>query len=182
MGRYVVVLVVVLLALVAAGCGGDDEPETSSTAAWAEDFCTSVTEWRDEIDRIIDGLSVSSTRDDLEEAGNEASDATDAFVEEVRDLGGPETESGQAVEDSLETLSDTVDEEKAEIEEAIDDAEGFTGAAGAIAEIGQSVSAMATALQTALQAIEDEDASGEIEAAFDETSACDELRNDTDTD
>jgi methyl-accepting chemotaxis protein len=180
MGRHALAalaVVVAALALVAAGCGDDGE-ETSSTAAdWAEDFCTTVGDWRDEIDRIVDGLSVSSSSDDLEDAGNEASDATEAFVEELRDLGGPETESGQAVEDSIQELSDTVDEEKAEIEEAVDEAEGLTGATGALAAIGSSVAAMATALQTALQTVEDADATGELETAFDETPACDELRS-----
>jgi methyl-accepting chemotaxis protein len=182
MGRHALAAFAVVLAalvLVAAGCGDDDGEETTSAATWAEDFCTTVQDWRDEIDRIVDGLSVSSSSDDLEEAGNEAADATDAFVEELRDLGGPETESSQAVEDSIEELSDTVDAEKAEIEEAVDDAEGLTGATGALAEIGRSVAAMATALQTALRTVEDADASGELETAFDESPACDELTNET---
>jgi methyl-accepting chemotaxis protein len=182
MGRHALAafaIVLAALALVAAGCG-DDEEETSSAAAWAEDFCTTVTDWQDELDRIADGLSASSSTEDLEDAANEASDATDAFVEELRDLGGPDTESGEAVEDSLDELSDTVDAEKAELEEAVDDAEGLTGAAGAIAEIGSSVAAIATALETTLQAIEDGDASGELETALEETPACDELTNDTD--
>jgi hypothetical protein len=179
MGRLAALaLAVFAFALLAAGCG-DDEEATSSATAWAEDFCTTVTDWQDELDGIADGLSASSSVEDFEDAANEASDATDTFVEELRDLGGPETESGQAVEDSLEELSDTVDAEKTELEEAVDDAEGFTGAAGVISEIGSSVAAMATALQTTLQAIEDGDASGELETALEETPACDELTNDT---
>ena len=58
MGRHALValaLVVAAFALVAAGCGDDDE-ETSSTAAWAEDFCAKVTEWQDEIEQIGDDL------------------------------------------------------------------------------------------------------------------------------
>lgn len=181
MGRNALAALAVVLSalvLVAAGCGGDDE-ETSSAAAWAEDFCTSVTEWQDEIERIGDELLESPSTEALEDASQEASDVTDAFIEEVRELGGPETESGEEVEDSVEELADIVDEEKAEIEAAVEDAEGLTGAAGAVSEIGASISTMATALQTTLQAIEDGDASGELEAAFDETPACDELTNDT---
>ena len=182
MGRHAlgaVAVVLAALALVAAGCGGDDE-ETSSAAAWAEDFCTSVTEWQDEIERIGDDLLASPSTEALEDASQEASDATDAFIEEVRELGGPETESGQEVEDSVEELTDIVDEEKAEIEAAVEDAEDLTGAAGAVSEIGNSISTMATALQTTLQAIEAGDASGELETALDETPACDELTgNDT---
>jgi hypothetical protein len=182
MGRHALAALAVVLAalaLVAAGCGGDDE-ETSSAATWAEDFCTSVTDWQDELEQIGEDLAASPSVDALEDASQAASDATDAFVEEVRELGGPETESGQAVEDSLEELADIVDEEKAEIEEAVDDADGLTGAAGAVAAIGTSISTMATALQTTLQAVEDSDASGELETALDETPACDELSSDSD--
>ncbi len=178
MGRLALAAVAVVLgslALVAAGCGSDDGEETSTTAAWAEDFCTSVTDWQDELDQIGDDLLASPSTEALEDAAQAASDATDAFIEDVRELGGPETESGQEIEDSLEQLADSVDEEKAEIEEAIDDAEGLTGAAGAVAAIGTSLSTMATALQTTFQAIEDSDASGELETAIDDTPACDEI-------
>jgi hypothetical protein len=183
MGRYLLALVVVLVALVAAGCGSDDdESDTSTTAAWAEDFCTSVTDWDNELEQIADELVESPSREGLEDAAQQAEDATDSFIQEVRDLGGPETESGQAVDDSLEQLADTVDEQKAAIEEAVDEADGLTGAAGAVSAIGTSISTMATALQTALQAIEDEDASGELKTAFEDTPACDELTNGDETD
>jgi methyl-accepting chemotaxis protein len=172
------VMVIAALALVAAGCGSDDEESTSSTAAWAEDFCTSVTQWQDEIEQIGDDLRESPSTDALQDAADEASDATDAFIEEVRGLGGPETESGQEVEDSVDQLADVVDEEKAKIEEAVDDAEGVTGAFGAASEIAASISTMATALQTTIQTIEDGDASGELETALEETPACDELTDD----
>jgi methyl-accepting chemotaxis protein len=177
MGRHALValaLVVAAFALVAAGCGDDDE-ETSATAAWAEDFCTKVTQWQDEIEQIGDDLLDSPSAEAFEDASQEASDTTDAFIEDIRELGGPETESGQQVEDSVNELADVVEEEKAKIEEAADDAEGATGALGAVSEIGTSISAMATALQSTLQAIEDGDASGELETAIEDTPACDEL-------
>ena len=49
---WVVVIVVLALAGMAAGCGGDDESEADPTAAWASDFCTAVTTWKDELQSI----------------------------------------------------------------------------------------------------------------------------------
>lgn len=180
MGRHGLValaLVVVSVALVAAGCGGDDGDEASTTAAWAEDFCTAVSSWTDELEQIGDNLTGTASVEELEDAANEASDATDAFVEEVRDLGAPETQSGDEIESSLETFADSVEAERTEIEEAVDDADGLIGAAGAVAAIGNSLAAMATAFQTTIESFESEDVGGELEAAFEETPACDEISN-----
>ena len=109
---------------------------------WADGFCTAVTSWTDELRRIGDDLRDPSSLsiDALKQAAGDVNAATDAFVEDVRALGAPETKSGREVQDSLENLADTVDAEKAEIEEAIEDASGVTGAAAAVTaiEIGRA--------------------------------------------
>jgi hypothetical protein len=178
MGRRTVVgiaLLLTVLALTAAGCGGDDEPETSATVEWADGFCTAVSAWTSELERIGDSLTSSLSSDALDEAAGDVSSATDDFVEDVRGLGAPDTDSGQAVQDSIETLADTVEAEKVKIEDAVESASGLTGAAQAVATLGTSLAAMATAFQTMFQAIEDADVDGELETAFEESTACDEL-------
>ncbi len=182
MGRiaiFGIALVVAAFALVAAGCGGSDDEETSSAATWAQDFCGAVTTWTDDLQQIQDDVTASPSVDALEDAAQEASDATDAFLDEIRGLGSPETESGDEIETSVEALTEAVDNEKAEIELAIDDADGIAGAAGAISAIGSSVAAMAAALQSTVQTIEDADAGGELRTAFEETPACDDLTSES---
>jgi ABC-type transporter Mla subunit MlaD len=170
------------LALVAAGCGGDDESSAGSTtgsapAEWADGFCTAVSAWTDELQTIGSSIDDPSSlnEDALRQAADDLGAATDNFVEDVRGLGAPDTESGQAVQDSLDTLADTLDTEKADIETAVDDASGITGLATAISAIGTSLTAMGTAFQNTLQAIEDADASGELETALKDSSACDTI-------
>ena len=163
-------------AIVGAGCGGD-ESTASPTVEWADGFCTAVTSWTDELRRIGEDLRDPSSLsiDALKQAAGDVNAATDAFVEDVRTLGAPETESGQDVQGSLESLADTVDAEKAEIEKAIEDASGVTGAAAALTTIGTSLAAMGTAFQQALQEIKDADARGELKDAFEQADSCSEI-------
>jgi methyl-accepting chemotaxis protein len=167
--------VVVALALVAAGCGGEDEPETASTAVWAEGFCTAVTDWTDEIERIAGDAASSLSEESLREAADGVSTATDTFVEELQDLGAPDTESGQEIEDATQELTDAVEAEKADVEEAVEGASDTTEIAAALAVVGSSLQTLATALQSTLQAIEDADVSGELQTALEDSPACENL-------
>jgi ABC-type transporter Mla subunit MlaD len=176
--RSTLVLLLLLIPLgTAAGCAGDDESDTSATTEWATDFCTATLAWSDELQRIGEDVSdfTSLSRETIEEAGEQVGTATDTFVEAVRDLGGPDTDSGDAVESSLETLADEVEAEQAEIEDAIEEISGITGLTTAAREVAASAAAMFTALEQTLTAIEEADVDGEIETAFQEAEACDEI-------
>jgi hypothetical protein len=170
--------VLLSLGLVAAGCG-DDSDEASSVDEWADEFCTIVQDWTDELDRIGEDLGDVSelSSDAIEQAADDADAATQDFVDQVRDLGGPDTESGDAVEQELEELGDTVDAEREEIRQAVEDAEGLGGFAEAVGEVGSSLAAMASALEEALRSIDDADPGGEIRTAFEQSEACDEVTN-----
>ena len=175
--RSAVVLVVAVLSLaVVAGCGGD-ESDTSATAEWADGFCTATLTWSDELQRIADDIGDlgSLSSETVTQAVEEAGTATDEYVEAVRDLGGPDTDSGDEIESSLEQLADEVEAEKAEIEDALEDVSGITGLATAGREVAASVSSMFVALERAFQEFEDADVSGELQTAFEESSACDEI-------
>jgi hypothetical protein len=178
--RAAVLVCIALLAAVAAGCGGDDEASAESTAAWADGFCTAVQSWTDELERIGEDLGdVSSLSGDaIRDAAEQADSATDEFIQELRDLGAPDTESGDVIESEIDELSDAVEDEREKLREAAEDAEsGLTETAAAIATLGSSITVLGTALQETLQAIEDADAGGELETAFEESEACDSLES-----
>ena len=164
-------------ALLAAGCGDDDEA-VSSTTEWAEEFCATTRAWGDELERIGEDLDLSSISSDaLDQAAEDAREATDDFIEAIRDLGGPGTESGDEVEQSVEELADEVESEREQIEDAIDDAGGLSGAITAAREIASSVAAMFTALERTLESIDEADVNGELDTAFDEAESCAGLRD-----
>ena len=167
------------LAIVAAGCGGGDDDSASSADVWADEFCTTVQSWADELERVRDELGdvASLSTDSIEQAAEDADAVTDDFLDEIRDLGGPDTPSGDAIEQEVEELSDTVDAEREDIRQAVEDASGLAGIAEAVGEVGASVAEMTSAVQQALQAIDDADVEGEVRTAIDESASCDELRN-----
>jgi methyl-accepting chemotaxis protein len=162
------------LAFVVSGCGGGDR---TSPAEWAESFCIATRDWSNEIERItedipeLSGLSIET----LGDAAGEAREATDGYVEKLRALDAPDIESSEQLATSIDELADEVDSEAEEIEDAVEDASGVTGLATAGRDISSSVAAMFTALARTSEAIENADVGGELEQAFDDAEACDEI-------
>jgi methyl-accepting chemotaxis protein len=163
---------VLVLVGVAAGCGGDDEGDP--TAAWASDFCSAVTSWNDEIESVVSQFSDTSnfSEDGLQSAAEEARTATEELVDELRDLGRPPTESGDAVETAIDQLSETLENQTAEIEETAEGVSGLTDLPQAISSISSSVSALLTSLSNALTTIQGADAGEELRAAFEDSPEC----------
>ena len=174
---FAVTLLLAAFALSASGCGGDAGGGQPTASEWADDFCTSVTNWTEELQKIGDGVGDPSSlsADTLQQAARDANVASDELIDEVRALGVPDLESGEDVEASLEAFADSVEVERDRSEAAVEDAAEITGISGAVAAIGTSLSAMATALQTTFETLESRDVSGELETALEESSACDEI-------
>jgi hypothetical protein len=175
MTRIALAAVAVVLALAAAGCGGDDaEPEASATE-WANDLCTAVTSWTEALQAEGNAVTSSPSEESLREAASGLESATDTFLEDVRDLGTPDTEAGTEARAAVDELADTVEAEKQEIEDAVDDASGITGVTSAISAVAASLTAMGEAFEQTFERLEDLDGGGELEQAFEEADACDEL-------
>lgn len=173
------IVVVAALALSVAGCGGDAGGGQPTASEWADDFCTSVTDWTEELQQIRDGVGDPSSlsADTLQQAARDANAASDELIDDVRALGTPDLESGEDVKASVQTFADSVEAERDKIEAAVEDASEITGIGGAVAAIGTSLSAMATAFQTTFETLESRDVSGELESALEQSSACDEIAN-----
>lgn len=181
MTRLALFALVAALALVGAGCGGDDDAaEADPTVAWADSFCTALQTWGDAVESIGETLQdpASLSEDALRQAADDLSAATDTLVGDVRALGSPETDARDEVDASVEAFTDTVESEKATIEDALEGADGLTGVVGAAGTILSSVSAMVTAFQSVLTDVEAADASGELESAFEEADSCGDLSGD----
>lgn len=168
---------VAALALVAAGCGGSDEPETSQTVEWADDFCGAVSSWTGSLQEIGERFTDLSNlnQDSLEEAANDARTATDDLVSSLKALGSPGTESGQEATDAVDDLVSELEAGVGEIEETVEGIQGITGIPGAISSLTTTLTSMTQALSTALDTLESGDARDELEEAFRQAPACDEL-------
>ena len=178
--RRAVLAIVPLVALVAigAGCGGSDsESETDPVATWASDFCTSVSDWKTELESITSGFSDPSnlSEENIRSAADEAKSATDTLRDELRGLGAPDTDSGQEVQDAVDSFSSTVEDETEKIQEAAEGVSNLTELPAAISTISTSVSTIITAGTEAKQTVEDADAGGELRTAFEDSPECDDL-------
>ena len=172
--RLALSAVVAVAALAAAGCGGSDDSESDPTAAWASGFCTAVTDWTDELQTITSSFSDTSnlSEDGLRTAADDVRSATQQLVDEIRDLGAPETDGGEEIRSALDSLSTTLETESAGIEQTVDSISGLTGLANAAASITTSLSAMGTAFSETLQTIDAADVDGELQSALEDSPEC----------
>lgn len=168
---------VAALALVAAGCGGDDGAsgaEANPADAWAAGFCSAITGWTDDLQTITSQFSDTSnlSQDGLQTAADDVRDATDTLVDDLKGLGAPDTESGQEIRSSIDSLSATLEAESGEITDAVDGISGITGIPSAVTSITASLSAMGTAFSETLQTIDNADAKGELQSALEDSPEC----------
>ncbi len=175
MTKTLVASAVAALALFAAGCGGSDEsPSASPTDEWADGFCTAITTWTDSIQSTTEQFTDLSafSQDGLEGAANDVKGATEALADDLKSLGAPDTESGQAVKDSIDELTTTLETEVATIEDTAQGVSGLTGIPAAVTSITASLAAMGTAFSSTFQALEDADVEGELQTALEDSPAC----------
>jgi hypothetical protein len=167
-------LIVVALAGVAAGCGGSSDEQTDPTAAWASGFCSAITTWTDDLHGITQQFTDTSnlSQDGLASAAEDARTSTDQLVSSLKDLGAPETDSGQEVKSALDTLSTTLDAETAQIQETAQGVTGITDLPSAITKISASLTALGTAFSDTLQTIDNADTKGELKTALEDSPDC----------
>ena len=166
------------LALVAAGCGGDDG-SSSQTAPdeWADGFCSALATYTDDLAAIAEPLTdVSSlTEDNLQEAAEDAQDATETLAEDMRSLGSPDTISGDQVDGAVEALATELETGAQELEAAVADVSSDADVPAALGSVTTTLSELGREVGRALQSIEDADTSGELETAFENAESCGEL-------
>jgi hypothetical protein len=176
MYRWLAWLVVALVAaFLAAGCGGDDE---NSATAWADDVCSAATTWRDSITSAADSLRGGNlSEDSLTSAVDDLQSATNDFVDDVRGLGAPDTDSGEQAKKAIDQLADQADENLSTIESAVDDVSGASGVVQAMTTIGTALSTMASQVSSTVAELKQLDVGGELEAAFNEADSCKDLQS-----
>ena len=173
-GRALLVAGLLAGLLAAAGCGGGDNGGGGSSAEdWANGLCTAITDWTESVQATSNSLksgdlSESSLRDAAEDFGG----ATEEFVDDVRDLGAPDTEAGEQAKEEIDKLADSVDENAAEIDEAV---EGGGNLGETVSAVTQALATMGQQLAATFTALEELDAGSELEDAFRDAEACDDL-------
>lgn len=178
MRRTWIAVLVAAVATVAAGCGGSDSSSAASpTDQWASGFCTAITDWRNSFQEAKSTVRSNPTRDGLESAADDLRSATDTLVSDLKDLGAPDTQSGDEVKSSLDSLSTTIDDEVNTIQNAAQGVSNLTQLPGAASTITESLSALGNAFSNTLSTIDNADASGELKSALEDSPDCKDLTN-----
>ena len=163
------------LALLVAGCGGDE----SASAQWADDFCTSVGDWRDEVESAASELADPAAIDEetLDEAVRKAVAATDDLLADLGQLGPPETDAGHEIEQQLNDLEDILRARASQTRKALEQpASSVSDAFARLATIARQLADSAQAVEQTIARIRRLDPAGELEQALRESAACDGLR------
>ena len=170
------VALVATLSVAAAGCGGND---TSSSEQWADQVCTDLNTWADSITTTITGVmsqGLGVSRSDLQAAGNQASSATSRLVDDLRQIGPPDTESGQQAQQDVQQLGDSLEQHANKARDLVQGGSGsgaglVATAQSVLAEIGAAADEVKSTLTSLQQAGED------IRSGVEASDACQKLRD-----
>jgi hypothetical protein len=186
-GLSAVVLTVLTVVLVAAGCGGGDGASStqgltstqgsSSAEDWANGLCGAVASWNAAITSAGTTLKDDPTEDGLRSAADDVQSATETLSDDLRGLGTPDTESGQQAKESVDELAAGLSGGVDEIEAAVEDASGLSGALAAISAVSTRLMAMGDQVTSTVRSLED--TRGELADAFAEAESCNELSGTT---
>lgn len=182
---FIAAIVVGVLAIAVAALlmriTADDEP---STTAWADSVCTALSDWRTSIVALTD-ISSGLDGDSLRQKLDDAEDATAQLVTNLRDLGPPDLEAGDEVEQRLDTVVESLERQyetlKADAEQALGSADSPAGLLQALAALAPQFQALLTSASGAVDDLRSAnvaaDAKTELEQAFAEAESCQELRS-----
>jgi uncharacterized membrane-anchored protein YhcB (DUF1043 family) len=157
----------------------DDEPPT--TAEWTESVCSSLVDWRESITSLADVSGEPLTADSLRDRLDDADAATSELVTELRDLGPPDLEAGDELQEQLDEsigeLESSFDSLQESAEEAADaPASELAGLASDFAALQDAIGSTASALENANVA---EESKAELQQAFADTPSCQSLQADS---
>jgi type IV secretory pathway VirB10-like protein len=182
---FIAAIVVGVLAIAVAALlmrlTADDE---SSTTAWADSVCTALSDWRASIVSLTD-VSSGLDGDSLRQKLDDAEDATVQLVSDLRDLGPPDVEAGDEVEQQLETVVGDLESQyqalKSDAEQAVSSADSPAALLQALAALAPQFQALLTSASSAVDdlgsANAGADAQADLKQAFAEAESCQELRS-----
>ena len=181
-GRRLVLLVGVTIGslLALAGCGGGGSSPTTtttqaagtSTADWANGFCTAVSTWKTSVKNIGAQVASSPSKASLEKASSDFDSKTKTLVSDLKGLGKLDTPSGQQAKNSVDKLVATLQSDLSKIEQTVKGVSGVSGLVSAAATLSGTLTSMEAALTSTLHTIQNADVKGELSTAFDQAPAC----------
>ncbi len=149
--------------------------ESSTTAA--DDWANSVCETFDDLEQARSPtrprrIRDNPTEDGIKTAGDDIRSATDTLADDLKGLGRPDTESGQEAKAAIDELATSLETSMQKITDAIDNASGASGLVTAGSTIATTLTEMGSQVSTTGQQLENIDAGGELQSAFEQADSC----------
>ena len=164
-----------VLAVLAAGCGGGGggSSETESPQDWADGVCSAINTWTDSLKSAGQSLSGGNlSENSLNSAASDLQDSTAQLKDDLGSLGKPDLDSGDKAKDTVDTLSNNIQDGVDKIDGAIDDAKNGENIVNALSTVTSTISTMGSQVQTAFNDLKGLDPTGELKSAFENASSC----------
>jgi uncharacterized phage infection (PIP) family protein YhgE len=179
---FVAAAAAALLALGASACGGESKGEK-----WASSLCTSVSDWRSELQSISSDVqqqvtsqpSVSSAKTAVSSGVQQAAAATRKLRDELSDLGAPDTDAGAEAKAELDSLRSRLQADVGKAQSTLASAGGSASASELLTKLAGVASTLETSLrdaQATVRKISSLDPGGELQQGFEDADSCKDLR------
>jgi predicted small secreted protein len=171
----VVTAIVTAATATAAGAGS----ESPSPKEWANGICSGIETWIRSVEDTITSLEGSGS---IEEAAQSTSDgiktATDDLVDDLDDLGTPQTKNVKKATNALEKLESQLQDDMENIQDALSDpGTEPVDIAATFATIGTQLQKAVAHVRAAGDSLRKLGANKEIQKAFESASACTSLKD-----
>ena len=180
------IVIGVLAIIIAAVVMRLTEDDQESTSEWADSVCTSLSDWRSSITSLADPADEPPTTETLRDRLDQADDATSGLVDELRDLGPPDLETGDEVQQALDSAAAGLAASWADAQSTAEDAADADNQAElleALADLADDFAALAGQAEDIVATLQSAslfgDASAELEQAFAASDSCQALRADS---
>jgi hypothetical protein len=173
--RCTVAVALAALALLAAGCGKDEDP----AQAWADGVCSSLTTWSDSVNASVDSLTAGNlSQDSLNAAVDDVTSATNTLASDLKDLGAPETDSGEKAQKEVTDLTEQLTAAQNTISKAFEGANGVSETLAAASVATATLSSLVTQVTSTFDELEQSgsDSSDELRTAFKSSDECKPVR------
>jgi hypothetical protein len=168
-------LLVAVVGLVAAGCGGSNS-DKKANEAYADNVCTAVGDWKDQIQKIATNFSGGVSKASLTAKVDQAQTATTTLVSQIKAVSPPNTDQGKAAKQQLDQVTGEiktfVNTAKGTVDQLSADASLQT-IAGAVAALGPQVQGLVNEATAAISSLKS--AGGALGDAFKSADSCKNL-------
>ena len=163
------------LSMVAAGCGGKSS-DTEANEAYADNVCTAIGTWQEQIRSIATDFSGGISEASLQAKVTQAESATKTMVNQIKAVSPPNTSEGQAAKQQLDQLSSDIENTVNSAKTSLGQIQGNASPAtlsGAVATLAPQVKSLANETKSAISTLKS--AGGSLSKAFKSTDSCKSL-------